>query len=138
MKIELKLIETDSYAEDTLARIRKNLGTDLIVIGSYLAVGAPQDRKVRLDLRVQATQAGETVASVSDTGDESDLHGLVSRIGSRVRTDLGLTGLSAAESAAVHASLPSTTEAIRLYAQGLEQYRLFGGIGGRGVGVGGG
>ena len=131
MKIELKLMETDSYAQDTLARIKKNLGTDLIVVGSYVAVGAPQDRKVRLDLRVQATQAGDTVASVSDTGEEGDLPGLVSRIGSRVRRELGLTVLSASESAGVRASLPSTTEAIRLYAQGLEQYRLFDAIGAR-------
>ena len=131
MKIELKLMETDSYAQDTLARIKKNLGTDLIVVGSYVAVGEPQDRKVRLDLRVQATQAGETVASVSDTGDEGDLLGLVARIGSRLRTELGLTVLSAAESAGVRASLPSSTEAIRLYAQGLERYRLFDAIGAR-------
>ena len=131
MKIELKLMETDSYAQDTLARIKKNLGTDLIVVGSYVAVGPAQDRKVRLDLRVQATQAGETVASVSDTGDEGDLLGLVSRIGSRVRTELGMTVLSAAESAGVRASLPSSTDAIRLYAQGLEKYRLFDAIGAR-------
>jgi len=131
MKIELKLMETDSYAQDTLARIKKNLGTDLIVVGSYVAVGPPQERKVRLDLRVQSTQAGETVASVSDMGGESDLLGLVARIGSRVRADLGMTMLSAAESAGVRASLPSSTEAIRLYAQGLEKYRLFDAIGAR-------
>ena len=86
---------------------------------------------MRLDLRVQDTQAGETVASVSDTGGEDDLLGLVSRIGSRVRTELGMTVLSAAESAGVRASLPSTTEAIRLYAQGLEKYRLFDAVGAR-------
>jgi hypothetical protein len=35
-----------------------------------------------------------------------------------LRGELGMTGLSAAESAGVRAALPSTTEAIRLYAQG--------------------
>jgi tetratricopeptide (TPR) repeat protein len=125
MKIELKLIDTDSYAQDTLARIRRNLGTDLIVVGSYVAAGQPQDRKLRLDLRVQDTRAGETVAAVSDTGTEDDLLGLVSRVGSRVRNNLGMTVLSAAESAGVRSALPSTTDAIRLYAQGLERYRLF-------------
>jgi len=124
MKVELKLIDTDSYARDTLARIRKNLGTDLIVVGSYVTVGADTERKVRLDLRVQETQAGETVASASDTGGESDLLGLVSRLGARMRGDLGMTVLSPAESAAIRAALPSTTDAIRLYAQGLERYRL--------------
>jgi tetratricopeptide (TPR) repeat protein len=131
MKIELKLMETDSYAQDTLARIKKNLGTDMIVVGSYVVQGQLQARQVRLDLRVQETRAGETVASVADTGGEEDLLGLVSRIGSRVRNQLGMTGLSAAESAGVRASLPSSTEAIRLYAQGLEKYRLFDAVGSR-------
>ena len=131
MKIELKLMDTDSYAKDTLARIGKNLGTDLIVVGSYVAAGVPPDRRVRLDLRVQETRAGETVASVSDTGSEDDLLGLVSRLGSHVRSSLGVTVLSAGESAGVRASLPSSTDAIRLYAQGLEKYRLFDTVGAR-------
>ena len=131
MKIELKLIDTDSYARDTLARIKRNLGTDLIVIGSYVVLGQPQGRQVRLDLRVQDTQAGQMVASVSDTGPEDDLLGLVSRIGTRVRGELGLTVLSSAESAGVRASVPSSTEAIRLYAQGLEKFRLGDAIGSR-------
>jgi tetratricopeptide (TPR) repeat protein len=86
---------------------------------------------VRLDLRVQETRAGETVASVSDTGSEDDLLGLVSRIGSHVRSSLGVTVLSAGQSAGVRASLPSSTDAIRLYAQGLEKYRLFDTVGAR-------
>jgi tetratricopeptide (TPR) repeat protein/TolB-like protein len=131
MKIELKLMDTDSYATDTLVRIRRNIDTDLIVVGSYVAVGAPPRRQVRFDLRVQNTQSGETVASVSETGLEDDLLGLLTRIGSRVRTDLGLTMLSATESAGVRASLPSSTDAIRLYAQGLEKYRLFDAVGAR-------
>ena len=124
MKLELKLIETDSYARDTLARIKRNLGTELIVVGSYVVLGQPQARQVRLDLRVQDTQAGETLASVSDTGTEEDLLDLVSRIGSRVRRDLGMTVLSSAESAGLRAAVPSSTEAIRLYAQGIEKFRL--------------
>jgi tetratricopeptide (TPR) repeat protein/TolB-like protein len=131
MKIELKLIETDSYARDTLERIRRNLGSDLIVVGSYVAQGLAPDRRVRLDLRVQETRAGETVASVSDTGPERDLLGLVARVGSRLRSDLGMSVLSPSESAGVRAALPSSTEAIRLYAQGLEKYRLFDAVGAR-------
>lgn len=131
MKIELKLMETDSYAQDTLARIKKNLGTDLVVVGSYVVQGQAHGRQVRLDLRVQETKAGETLASVSDTGIEEDLLGLVSRIGTRVRNELGMTMLSPTETAGVRASLPSSTEAIRLYARGLEKYRMFDAIGAR-------
>ena len=39
--------------------------------------------------------------------------------------------LSEAESAGMRAALPSTTDAIRLYAQGLERYRLFDAVGAR-------
>ena len=131
MKIELKLIETESYAQDTLARIGSNLGTDLIVVGSYVAVGPPQDRNLRLDLRVQATRAGDTIASVSGVGSEADLLDLVSRVGTRLRTGLGMTVLSASESSGVRATVPSSTDAIRLYAQGLERYRLFDAVGAR-------
>ncbi len=131
MKIELKLMDTDSYARDTLARIKSNLGTDLIVVGSFVVLGQAHDRKVRLDLRVQETQTGETVASVSDAGVEDDLLGLVARIGDRVRGALGMTVLSSAESAGVRAAVPSSTDAIRLYAQGLEKYRLFDAVGAR-------
>ena len=41
--------------------------------------------------------------------------------GSRVRSELGMTVLSPAESAGVRASLPSSADAIRLYAQGARQ-----------------
>jgi TolB-like protein len=39
MKIDLSLTDADSYAPDTLARIRKHLGSDYVVLGSYLALG---------------------------------------------------------------------------------------------------
>jgi eukaryotic-like serine/threonine-protein kinase len=123
MKVELKLIDTDTYAPDTLARIKTNLGADLIMLGSYVVIGDAGHRSLRLDLRVQDTRAGGRVASISDSGDEDNLPDLVSRIGSRLRTDLGIDRLSTEESAGLHATLPSGTEAIRLYAQGLDQYR---------------
>ena len=67
MKLDLQLADGDSFAPDTLARIRRNLGTDLVVLGSYFAVGAKGSERIRLDLRVQDAAAGETIASVSDT-----------------------------------------------------------------------
>jgi TolB-like protein len=123
MKVELKLIDTDSYAPDTLARIKTNLGADLIMLGSYVVLGEAGHQSLRLDLRVQDTRAGGRVASISDSGGEDNLPDLVSRIGRRLRTDLGIEILSTEQSASLRATLPSSTEAIRLYAQGLDQYR---------------
>jgi hypothetical protein len=39
MKIELALADADAFAKDTLARIRRNLGADIVIVGSYLALG---------------------------------------------------------------------------------------------------
>jgi TolB-like protein len=38
-RTNLSLPDSDSYAQDTLARIRKNLDADYIVVGSYFDFG---------------------------------------------------------------------------------------------------
>ncbi len=74
---------------------------------------------------MQDARAGETVAAVAETGRESELFGIVSRIGSRLRNRLGVTELSASQVASVEASLPSNPAAARMYAEGLAQLRLY-------------
>jgi tetratricopeptide (TPR) repeat protein/predicted Ser/Thr protein kinase/TolB-like protein len=124
-KIELAVASTESFGRETLTRIRGNLGCDLVVVGSYLALGEGGERKIRLDLRLQDTQIGETIASISETGTENELLELVSRTGMRLRERLGVSGLSPETAAAVRASLPATQEATRLYAEGLAHLRQF-------------
>ncbi len=124
MKLDLQLADADSFAKDTLARIRRNLGTDLVVLGSYLAVGEKGSERIRLDLRVQDAAAGETIASVSDTGTHDELLSLVSRIGVVLRERLGVGELSGTDTARVKASVPSSPEVVRLYTEGLARLRL--------------
>ncbi|MEK7405649.1 MAG: tetratricopeptide repeat protein [Acidobacteriota bacterium] len=121
MKVELSVSEAESLGKDSLARIRKNLGSDFVVLGAYLAVGG----KVRLDLRLQDAAAGETIAVVTETGSEPDLLNLVSRTGARLRQQLGAGEPSAAVLGAVRASYPAKPAAARLYAEGLAKLRLF-------------
>jgi TolB-like protein len=61
MKINLALADADSYGKTTLAKIRDNLGTDHVVVGSYVPLGGGQ---LRLDLRLQDAVAGETLAAI--------------------------------------------------------------------------
>src|SRR5207302_3182471 len=68
---DLSLPDTDSYGRDTLARIRKNLGTDYVVLGSYFDTGKEAGGQVRLNLWLQDARAGETIAAVSETGTEA-------------------------------------------------------------------
>jgi len=123
MKLDLVLPDSESYAQDTLHRIRKHSGTDLVVMGSYMAMGEEAGNQLRIDFHLQDATTGETLASISETGSEPELLDLVARTGGRLRSTLGVQTPPSGTSAA-HASLPSTNEAARLYAEGLSKLRL--------------
>jgi TolB-like protein len=131
MKIDLAVADVDSFAQDTLTRIRKNIGADLLVLGSYLTVGREGEARIRLDLRLQDAATGEVVATVTETAAESELLDLVSRTGARVRERLGVGELSREDSASARASLPTSRAVVRLYAEGLDKLRLFDALGAR-------
>ncbi len=86
--------------------------------------GVPGTEKIRLDLRLQDTATGDTIAVVSDTAAATDLLDLVTRTGASIRDRLGVGELSSGDAAIVHASLPSTPEATRFYAEGLRKLRV--------------
>jgi len=125
MKVDLSLGDQDSFSRETLARIRGHLGADLVVVGSYFDAGEKKQERIRLDLRLQNAASGETIASVTDTASGDDLLSLVSRVGARLRQRLDLSELSASETGAALASLPSNPQAAKLYAEGLEKLRLY-------------
>ena len=125
VKSDLSLPETDTLAPDTLARVRKNLGSDYVVLGSYLDLGTGHDDQVRLDLRLQDASAGQTIAVVSAKGTEAQLDELVTRAGAQLREKLGIGDVPEVEAFAVKASLPSNLAAARLYSEGLEKLRHF-------------
>lgn len=129
-KLELPLGDTDSLSKDTLARLRKNLATDVVVLGSYTALKDPHKR-IRLDLRIQDANAGDIAAEISATGTEADLFELVSQAGARLREKLGVGAVTLEDSVRVRASLPGNPEAARLYARGLERLRVFDGLAAR-------
>jgi serine/threonine protein kinase/tetratricopeptide (TPR) repeat protein len=122
MKASLSLPDAESFSQQTLNRIRQNLGSDDVIMGSYLPLG---NGLVRLDVRLQDTAAGETLASVSEKGSESEIDELIDKAGAQLREKLGISSLSNAQSAAVRASLPANPEAARLYSEGLQKLRVF-------------
>ncbi len=121
MKHDLALPDADTFSNETLAHIRNLVGSDLVVLGSYLESGG----QLRLDVRMQDAQNGETVASFSESADANKLLDLVSRTGADARAKLDLTKITAADRSEVRAALPSNNDAARLYAQGLEKLHLF-------------
>jgi serine/threonine protein kinase/tetratricopeptide (TPR) repeat protein len=124
-KIELALPDTDTYASDTLSRIRRNLDADFVVLGSYFDLGKEAGGQVRLDLRLQDARTGATLVAASETGSEAKLLELVVRTGKELRNRLEVGEVTVADASAARASAPSNPEAARLYAEGLTKLRSF-------------
>jgi tetratricopeptide (TPR) repeat protein/predicted Ser/Thr protein kinase len=122
---DLGLVNSDNLPRDILARIRKNSGSDLVVLGSYLDLGKESRGQIRVDLRIQDATSGETITSFTETGNELGLLELVGRTGAELRERLGAGSLSEADKATLKASQPSTVDAARLYAEGLSKLRVF-------------
>jgi hypothetical protein len=103
--------------------LHKDLDSDWIVLGSYTALVGQPNMRIRLDVRVQDTSAGETIADVAVVGSEADLFDLVSQAGSGLRKKLGVEAVSPVEAVSVRAASPSNREAARLYSEGLARLR---------------
>jgi DNA-binding winged helix-turn-helix (wHTH) protein/tetratricopeptide (TPR) repeat protein len=117
-KSELPLRDDDSLGKSTLQRLRTNPGADVVVVGSYTMIPADPKRRIRLDVRLQDTAGGETIAEDSVSGDENDLFNLVSDLGGKLRKNLGVAAPSEGIEIATRAALPSNEKAGRLYAEG--------------------
>ncbi len=118
-KVELGLSDANSLAADTLSRVRTLLGSDAVVLGSFAILESPAGRKIRLDVRLQDTLAGDTT-TVAETGSEAELFDLVARAGLRLREKMGAEG-----EPAVQVARASSTDAARLYSEGITRLRLF-------------
>ena len=117
-KSELTLRGEDSLGKSTLQHLRTNPGADVVVVGSYTMIPADPKRRIRLDVRLQDTAGGETIAEESVSGDENDLFNLVSDLGGKLRRSLGVAAPSEGIEVATRAALPSNEKAARLYAEG--------------------
>jgi eukaryotic-like serine/threonine-protein kinase len=118
-KSDLLLADEDTLAQSTLQRLRTDPGADVVVLGSYTLL--PGKGKIRLDLRIQDTAAGETIAEEALSGDESDIFELAEEAGQNLRKKLGLPPLSSQNSIATRAAIPSNPKAARLFAEGREK-----------------
>jgi len=121
-RAELRLLDADGYALDTLARIRQNLGADLVLVGSYTSLSPSQ---LRLDVHLQDAASGQTLARIQAENTESELFQLVSRAGRELGAKLGLDAPTPADERRVRGTLPSDPKAAQLYAEGLSRLRLF-------------
>jgi tetratricopeptide (TPR) repeat protein/TolB-like protein len=126
---DLGIGAADTLGRETLGRLRRNLGSDVVVVGFYL--GGPSGAPLRLDLRLQDTSSGETIASITEKGTGAQLDDLATRAGADLRSKLDVGEVAPAQAALVRASFPKSAEATRLYTAGLARLRVFDALGAR-------
>jgi serine/threonine protein kinase/tetratricopeptide (TPR) repeat protein len=132
-KLALSLPDEDSYGQDTLARIRSNMNTDIVVLGSYLDSGKKSGGHVRIDLRAQDTRTGNTIAVISENGTEAQVLDLILRTGAEVREKLGAGADTPAVDEAARTSAPSSPKVARLYSEGLKRLWQFDSVGAKDI-----
>jgi tetratricopeptide (TPR) repeat protein/predicted Ser/Thr protein kinase len=120
-KIDLALTDEDSLGRDSLKRVRNNMGSDLVVLGSFLDMQG----QIRIDLSLQNAVSGETIANISESGAEQNLPDLATRVGEQLRHKLGIASPSADDEAHTKSSQPSNLTATRLYSEGLQKLHSF-------------
>jgi len=123
-KLSLGVKEKAGYPRETLRALRTDLGSDYVVAGSYVALGDRNSGQVRMDLRLLETISGETLASISVSGRQSEIFDLVSRVGHQMRIKLGAT-VPPEGDIDWRTVLPANPEAARLYSEGLKHLRVF-------------
>jgi eukaryotic-like serine/threonine-protein kinase len=120
MKADRALPDTATLSPETLSTIFQTLGSNFVVLGSYVEIGG----QVRVDLTVQDTATGET-STIADSEAEAQFLELVKRLGATLRQKCGVGEITSVEAAAVRAAEPATADAARFYAEGLSKLRSF-------------
>lgn len=117
--------QTDTLDRGTIVRIRSSLNSDVLVLGSYMVIGAGDRGQLRLDVRMQNGRTGEILTEIAEVGNRKDFFRVVSRIGAQLRNRLGVEQLQGPDEAGVLAALPLDPEAARFYALGVTKLRQF-------------
>jgi tetratricopeptide (TPR) repeat protein len=123
VKRELAIADADGYAKDTLARVHDDLGADLVVVGSYTAIGAGNTRRLRVDVKIQDTSSGEIIASVAQEGGQRELFDLVGASVEALRGRIGVEPAAAAQLATLRVALPATPDGAHAYSAGIDALR---------------
>jgi eukaryotic-like serine/threonine-protein kinase len=130
-KRELPIAEQDTLAKSTLQKLATNPGADVVLLGAFTSVPAKDGDHIRLDVRLQNTATGETIAETAVSGNQSDLFDLASRAGAELRKSLNLNSITPQDVALARASLPSNEAAARYYAEGRAKQEKYDAAGAR-------
>lgn len=123
MRRELSFSPAQGAALASLSGIAKNLGTDLVVTGSYLLAAAEGEERLRVQVLARDVRTGETVAWARQTGHPEAVIELATAAARGLRGTLGGTPAGSPPPEAV--ALAGSAGSLRLYAQALDRLRVW-------------
>ena len=125
MKQDLGLGEiSGSMSQKQSEAIRKYLGADVLITGSYNVTGAPQHFEIQWNVHLLSAADGQSLGSITVPGSQTDLNDLVVHAGRLVRQKFGIQ-LSGAEQARVDASLSANADAVAAFSEAQVKLRTF-------------
>ncbi len=125
LRISSPWLQSSTLGHETTARIATALNSDVLVLGSYTALGSADHSQLRFDVRLQDAHTGEVLTQISRTGNVNDLFQFTVEIGAQLRQRLGVPEIKNTEQAGVLASLPLDRDGARFYALGVTKLREF-------------
>jgi DNA-binding winged helix-turn-helix (wHTH) protein/tetratricopeptide (TPR) repeat protein len=106
------------------ASLSRATGADMLVKGSYVVVERGSTPAIRLMVQLQDAHTGKQVALISKTGNLAELFKLIDEAGAEVRNGLSQRASRTEEEEAL-SGMSRNTEALRLYAEGVDRQRNF-------------
>jgi DNA-binding winged helix-turn-helix (wHTH) protein/tetratricopeptide (TPR) repeat protein len=123
MRREIPLPAMERPAPASLTGIARNLGTDLVVTGSYLLAAVEGEERLRVQVLAQNVGTGETVAWARQTGRPEAVIELATAAARGLRATLGSSPAGSPPPEAV--ALAGSAGSLRFYAQALERLRVW-------------
>ncbi len=114
-----------SFTNDQVLAIKKFLGADVLITGTYTAEGAPGAQKIAWNIHLIGTDGNKNLGSIGPLpGTENDLNPMILHAGRQIRQTLGVT-ISPTEEARMDASLSTNPDAMRYFSEARDKLRNF-------------
>lgn len=118
----LPVPKAGGYGPSSLVALKRRLGTDYVVSGSYFVMDG---RTVRLDFVIQDARNHAILGTVTESGKLTDLPAVTTRVADGLYRELTGTETNRIDTTAVAALGPPTSEAMRHMGMGIEALRKF-------------
>ena len=122
MEEGLRLHGTEATSAGNLARVRKRVHANSVIVGAFSRVGGPGAALLQVQVNLLDAHTGAALATDSAIGNETQLVEIVMRAGATIRERLKIGAVQEDE---IKASVPSVHKAHQLYADGLAHLRRF-------------